>query len=171
MMVTKISPIQLIGSVWRRIRYIWVGMTWGQNFVMPQFGGGGVERSKRKICPFFSLLIENQKLYNISKNQAPKSIRKGDMKFPLLFDLKKVLFLPYLPSKLGWKVEIWYVHLVGAIDALFGDIDFSASFQPFSAPKKYFLVKIFIPIICWVCSSHNSPPNWARKLKTGMYIE
>ena len=34
--------------------------------------------------------------------------------FPL-FDLKKILFLHYLPFKLGWKIEIRYVHLAGAL--------------------------------------------------------
>ena len=69
---------------------------------MPQFGGEDAERLKTQKLPFFfSELIENLKLYNISKNQLPKSIRKEDMGFLLIFDIKKVLFLPQIPSKLG----------------------------------------------------------------------
>ena len=71
----------------------------GQNLVMPQFEGGGAKEPKRKNCLFFGQSIENLKLYDISKNQPPRSIRVGDMGFPPPFDLKKVMFLPYLPSK------------------------------------------------------------------------
>ena len=67
----------------------------------PNLGEGVLKDQKRKICPFFSQLIENQKLYNTSENQPPKSIMRGDMGFHPHFDLKKVLFLPYLPSKLS----------------------------------------------------------------------
>ena len=35
------------------------------------------------------------------------------MGFPSLFDLEKVLISP---SKLGWKVEIRYMHLVAALN-------------------------------------------------------
>ena len=68
---------------------------------MPKFWGGGAEASKTKNVTFFDQSIENQKLYNISKNQLLKFIQKGDMRFPPIFYLKKVLFLLYLPSKLG----------------------------------------------------------------------
>ena len=64
--------------------------------------GEGVQRDqKQKNYPFSSEWIENQKLYNIFKNQLPKSMRWGDMGIYPLLDLKKVLFLPYLPSKLS----------------------------------------------------------------------
>ena len=67
--------------------------------------------------------------------------------FPI-FDHKKVLFLPYLPSKLGLEVEIGYVHLIGALDVHFGGLDFSA---PISTPSTFapppkevvFLVELF----------------------------
>ena len=62
---------------------------------------GVLKDQKPKICFFLSQSTENQKLYNISKNQPPKSIRRRDMGFPPIFDRKKVLLLPYLPSKLG----------------------------------------------------------------------
>ena len=68
--LTRIGPIRSIGSVWRWIRYIWVGMNWGQNSVMSQFRGGGAEGSKTQKLLFFSQLIGNQKLYNISKNNS-----------------------------------------------------------------------------------------------------
>ena len=74
----------------------------GQNSVMPQLGGGGAMGLKTQNLPFFfHQLIRNQKLYNISKNQSPKSIRRGDEGIFLLFNLKIVLFLPYLLSKFG----------------------------------------------------------------------
>ena len=72
---------------------------WGQNSVMPQFGRVGAEGSKTQKLTLLDQSIENQKLYKISKNQPSKSIRRGDMGFLSLFDLKKVLFLPQLPSK------------------------------------------------------------------------
>ena len=71
-----------------------VSTFWGKNSVMPQFGEGGAEGSKTQKLSFFGQLIENLKLYNISKNQPTKSIRRGDMGLPPIFDLKKVLFLP-----------------------------------------------------------------------------
>ena len=64
-------------------------------------GGGVIGGQKRKICPFLNQSIENEKLYNISKNEPCKSIRRGDTRISPLFDLEIVLFLPYLPSKLG----------------------------------------------------------------------
>ena len=67
---------------------------WGQNSVIPQFGGGGAEGSKTQKLLFFGQFIENLKLYNISKNQPPKSIKEGDMGFRPIFDLKKVLSFP-----------------------------------------------------------------------------
>ena len=41
--------------------------------------------------------------------------------FPL-FDLKKELFHPYLSTKWGEEVEIWYVYLVGVQAVRFGRI-------------------------------------------------
>ena len=67
---------------------------------MLQFGGGVLWGQKRKILSFLNQSIENQKLYHIQRSQPPKSIRRRDMGFLPLFDLKKVPFLPYLPSKL-----------------------------------------------------------------------
>ena len=54
-----------------------------------------------------------------------------------------MLFLPYLPSKLSWVVEIKYVHLVGVLDVPFGGLDFSASFQPLLAQKKWVFGRVF----------------------------
>ena len=77
-----------------------------------------------KITLFLNQLIENQKLYNVLKNQPHKSIWRGDMEFLPPFDLKKVLFLPCLPSKLSEEVEIWYVHLLKGLDAPFEGSEF-----------------------------------------------
>ena len=83
--------------------YEW-GWTWVKIQFCPNFGEGVLRAQKRKIFPFSNQLIENQKLYNISKNQLPMSVWMGDMRISSLFDLEKVLFLPYLPSKLSWEV-------------------------------------------------------------------
>ena len=61
-----------------------------------------------------------------------------------LFDLEKVLLLTYLRSKLGQEVEIWYVHLVGVLDVLFGGVDFSAPFHPLIASKKWVFAQVFL---------------------------
>ena len=53
---TKIAPIRPIGSVWRRIRYVWTGINLGQNSVTPQSGGGDEEWSKTKNLHFFKLI-------------------------------------------------------------------------------------------------------------------
>ena len=65
------------------------------------------------------------------------------MGFPPLFDPQKMLFLPYLPSKLSKEVEISYVHLVGALDVSFRGLDFSALFQPLTAPKEVVFSRVF----------------------------
>ena len=59
----------------------------GQNSVMPQFGGGGCWRVENVKSPFFlSQSIENQKLYNIKKNQSLESIKRENyIKYKKLF--------------------------------------------------------------------------------------
>ena len=69
-----------------------------------------------------------------------------------LFDLEKVLFLPYLPSKSSQEVEIWNVH--------FGSLDFSALFPPSQPQKSSFLV-IFSPFFQFV------PPITSFQMKLG----
>ena len=61
----------------------------GQNLVMPQFGKGDDEESKTPKLPLFEPINRKSKLYNMSKNQPFKLIKKGDMRFPCIFDLKK----------------------------------------------------------------------------------
>ena len=72
-----------------------------------------------------------------------------------LFDFEKGLFLLYPASKLSWKVEIWYVQLVGTIDVPFGGFDF---LDLCSLPPPSLL------IFC-VCSLHISSPNRANEIK------
>ena len=60
-------------------------MNLGKNSAMSQFGGGGAEGSKTQNFPFLSQWIENQKLYDISKNESPRSIRRGDVGISLPF--------------------------------------------------------------------------------------
>ena len=61
---------------------------------------------------------------------------------PPPFDLKKVLFSPYLPSKLGKEAEIWYVYIVGSLDVSFRGLEFSAPFNPLIASKKWFFGRL-----------------------------
>ena len=74
---------------------------------------------KRKNSLFLNQSIENQKLYDISKNQHPTSIGREDMRIYPLFDFEKVLFLPYLPFKLNWEVEIWYIRSLENLGVVF----------------------------------------------------
>ena len=58
----------------------------------------------RKICPFLSQSIKNQKLHYISKNQPSKSIRRGDVGFSLFLPQKccsSSISLPNLARKLN----------------------------------------------------------------------
>ena len=60
----------------------------------PNLGEEVMRGQKFKNYLFLNQPIENLKLHNISKNQPLKLIQKGDISFPPIFDLKKVLFLP-----------------------------------------------------------------------------
>ena len=42
------------------------------------------------------------------------------MGISLLFDIEKVPFIPYLPSKLSQELKISYVHLVETLEVSFG---------------------------------------------------
>ena len=72
----------------------------------------------------------------------------------LLFDLEKVMFLPYLPSKLSYKVKIWNVLLVGVLDVSFGGLHFSARFHLPQSPKEvvFLVLGFLIFLIFRVCS-------------------
>ena len=67
------------------------------------------------------------------------SIKGKDMKIFLLFDLKKVLLLSYVPSKLSWKVEILYVHLVEVLNLPFEGLDIQSYFNPSQPQRTGFL--------------------------------
>ena len=79
---------------------------WGQNSVLPQFGGGGAEGSKTQKLPFFNQSIENQKLYNVSKNQPLMSIRRGDIGFLPFLTSKKSCSSIISPSNIARKVKL-----------------------------------------------------------------
>ena len=113
----------------------------GQNSVISQFGEGRAESQKQKTCLSLSQSMADQKLYNISKNQPLKSIKGEVMGGSPLFDPKKVLFLPYLLSKLCQ--EIWYVYLTRGLDVPFRSVDFSAPFNPLTTPRKQFFGRVF----------------------------
>ena len=69
-------------------------MNFSQNSVITLSGRRGeeAEGSKTQNLPFFKPIDKK------SKNQPPKSIRRGNMRISLSFDFEKVPFLPYLPS-------------------------------------------------------------------------
>ena len=88
--------------------------------------------------------------------------------FPL-FDLEKVLFLHYFPSKLSQEVEIAYAHLVEVLDVSFGVFDFSTAFHPLIASMKrifgrFFLLFEYVPHMTHLQIG-------ARELKLSMYIQ
>ena len=85
LILTKICKIWDISLVWKQIWYFWVGMTYGQNSVMPKFSRaeGGGERwwvKLEKNCWFLHQSIENPKFCILSKNQSPRSIEKGSIR-------------------------------------------------------------------------------------------
>ena len=137
----------------------------------PILGKGVLRGQKRKICPFLSQSTENQKLYNISKNQPTKSIRGGDMGFSPFLTLKKFCSSPISPPNQARKLKLgMYIQQVPQM-CLLGVSTFQPYFNPFQSQKSYFLTDFFILIISRVCSPHNSPPNRGRKLKFVMYVE
>ena len=70
----------------------------GSKFSHTPFEGGGVGGLKiPKFFFFLNQLIVNLKLYNISKNQLPRFIRRGDTRGFLLFDIERELFPPVSP--------------------------------------------------------------------------
>ena len=67
----------------------------------PSLKEGVLRGPQRKICPFFESIGRKSKVvYHIQKSTHQVNV-EGDMGLPLPFNLKKVLFLPYLASKLG----------------------------------------------------------------------
>ena len=76
---------------------------------MFKFGEGDAGCKKIKNCAILSQLIKNLNLCNRSKNHPFTSIRNkiwGRRKGFPRFDLENRAFLPYLPFKLVWEVEI-----------------------------------------------------------------
>ena len=55
-------------------------------------------------------------------------------------DLEKML---YLPTKLTYKIEICYVHLIETLDILLVDFNFSASLSPWQSLKCGLLAHFF----------------------------
>ena len=86
-----------------------------ENSFVSQLGEGVLRGQTPKNFSFLSQSIENPKLYDISKNQPSKLIRRGDIRDFPIFDLEKRLLL----TKFGWEAEIWCVHLVGGLECAF----------------------------------------------------
>ena len=68
---------------------------------MPKFWERGAEGSKSQKMFLLNPIDRNPKLYNITKKQSPKAIKRGDMRVFLLFELEKRMILTYLPSILS----------------------------------------------------------------------
>ena len=73
-------------------------MTLGENSVMLKFRGKGTEGPKLQKLFLLNQSIEDPKLYNISKNQFPRSTRTKDIRIFPFFDYEKELFLLHLPN-------------------------------------------------------------------------
>ena len=164
-MLTKIAPIRAINSVWRRIRYIWVGMNLGQNSILPQFEGGGAQWSNTKKMPFLKRINRKSNLYSISKNQLPKSITRRDMGIYPLFDLEKCCSSPISPSNLvctfSWspRCSFWGSRLFSPISSSYSlkEVVFWPGFLIFSLFE-------FVPRI-------TSLQTEQTKLKLSMHIK
>ena len=112
---------------------------WGKIQLRPNLGEGVLRGQNHKTCPFPSQSIENKKLYNISKSQPPKWIRKEDMKISPFLTSKNCCSSLISPPNWARKLKFdKYLHLLGIQDMLLGSLDFSAPFQPLPAPKKWF---------------------------------
>ena len=84
--------------------------------------------------------------------------------FSSCFEFLPRIFPP--PPSLGKKVEIWYVNLVLALDALFGEFNFSTSLHSLTTPNKGVFCQnlLFFEFIL--------PSSWSLdgKSKLGMQI-
>ena len=124
--------------------YDW-GWTWIKIPLCPnlEVGCWGVKIEKFAFSSNQS--VKNQKLYNISKNQPTLNQWRGELWGGVsLFDLEKVLFLSYLPSKLSYELKIWYVHLVGVVDVHFEGLDFSRPISPHLSLKEVVFWSVFL---------------------------
>ena len=84
--------------------YKW-GWPWIKIPLRPNLGEMVLRDQKRKNSFFLSQSIENSKLYNISKNQLLKLIRKVDVR---VRPWKRAISL-LSPHQIDLGVEIWYV--------------------------------------------------------------
>ena len=78
--------------------------------------GWGAECHNSKKFVSENQSIENLKSYNISKNQPPRSIRRGNIRVFLFIDFEKRPFLTCLPSNLTSGVEIRHANFHLLID-------------------------------------------------------
>ena len=108
--------------------------------------GGSVEGLKSQKLFLFGQSIDNLKLCNISKNQTPRSIKRGDIKLFLILDLEKELFL--------------LVYRLNKVHRCAGGrrFDFSTSLNRLRAPQILGFSFGFY-FIFWMCSSHKLLPN------------
>ena len=60
-----------IGSHWSKIRYVWVGMTLGQNSATPQFIGESIERLKAQKLFIFKLFDRISKIVKYIQDLVP----------------------------------------------------------------------------------------------------
>ena len=80
--------------------------------------------------------MDNLELYNISKNQLPRSIKRRYIKVFLLSSSWKGAVRLLFLYQIEWEILIWYVGLLGAINVSFGDFYFLASLQTHHSPKN-----------------------------------
>ena len=81
-------------------------MTVRQNPSMLKLKRGDAKRLKTQILFLFESIDKNTNFYSITKNQSPRSIKRGDMRGFPFFSREKKLFLPFLLTKFSQEVEI-----------------------------------------------------------------
>ena len=113
--MTKVTPIRSISSVSRYIWYFWARMPFDQNSGILKFGQGDAVRVRNlKNYSCRSQQIKNLKLFIISKNLPPRSIRKRRYEGFSSFWPWKNLFCAYLlPLP---PIEPWHWNLACRLD-------------------------------------------------------
>ena len=119
-----------------------------------------------KNCFFLIQTINKPKLFNISENLPPTSIRRENMRGFFFFDLEEGLLLSYFSSKLRQEVEICYVDLVGGHGCAFWEFfHFSTMAPPPPAALKMYFLDTFVTFLSFSLAYHFSARIWARKFK------
>ena len=143
-------------------------MTLGQNSVMLPFWGKECWGAKNaKIVPFEPIDRKSWVVQRIQKINILGQL--GEKIWEVFLTLKKFCSFPIFPPNWARKLKFgMYIYIVGALNEpsrLFGSTSPSHSLK-----NVIFWLAFLIFFIFWICSTRNSPLNWARKLKFNMYF-